>query len=198
MVTVILDQIGPGQNRCLAFSSFTFKQDLNTKSDQINHFQCILYTFTMHLNPMSYIQYIRVMVYTHFYANKDFFRDYSTIEFDLKLFFHMFGSDVFNVVCRFAISGKWKSPKQKLIDVDRCLCLTLSLIRQVCSRRLWTCFFQKIENLFNWMDNLCLKVENIVAKGEIACFEQFLLLSLCFQKAVCCRGVRKRLYEGKG
>ena len=27
------------------------------------------------------------------------------------------------------------------------------------------------------MDNLCLKVENIVAKGEIAHFEQFLLLS---------------------
>ena len=47
------------------------------------------------------------------------------------------------------------------------------------------------------MDNLRLKVENIVAKGEIARFEQFLLLSLCFQKAVCCRGVRKRLYEGK-
>ena len=35
-------------------------------------------------------------------------------------------------------------------------------------------------------------------KGEIARFEQFLLLSLCFQKAVCSRGVRKRLYEGKG
>ena len=43
------------------------------------------------------------------------------------------------------------------------------------------------------MDNLWLKVENIVAKGEIACFEQFLLLSLCFQKAVCCRDVKKRL-----
>ena len=41
------------------------------------------------------------------------------------------------------------------------------------------------------------KSENIVAKGEIARFVQFLLLSLCFQKAVCCRGVRKRLYEGK-
>ena len=48
------------------------------------------------------------------------------------------------------------------------------------------------------MDNLWLKVEDIVEKEEIACFEQFLLLSLCFQKAVCCRGVRKRLYEGKG
>ena len=32
------------------------------------------------------------------------------------------------------------------------------------------------------------KMKNIVAKWEIACFEQFLLLSLCFQKAVCCRG----------
>ena len=48
------------------------------------------------------------------------------------------------------------------------------------------------------MDNLGLKVENIVAKGEIARFEQFLLLSLCFQKAVCCIGVTKPLYEGKG
>ena len=56
-------------------------------------------------------------------------------------------------------------------------------------------FCQKIENLYNWMNYLWLKVENIVAKGEIARFEQFLLLSLCFQKAVCCRGVRKRLRE---
>ena len=48
-------------------------------------------------------------------------------------------------------------------------------------------FCQKMENLYNWMDNLWLIVENIVAKGEIA----------GFQKAVCCRGVRKRLYEGK-
>ena len=47
----------------------------------------------------------------------------------------------------------------------------------------------KIENLYNWMDNLWLKVENI---------EQFLLLSICLQKAVCCRGIRKRLYAGKG
>ena len=38
----------------------------------------------------------------------------------------------------------------------------------------------------------------MVAKAEIARFVQFLLLSLCFQKAFCCRGVRKRLYEGKG
>ena len=56
-------------------------------------------------------------------------------------------------------------------------------------------FCQKMENLFELNG---LKVENIVAKGEIAHFEQFLLLSLCFQKAICCRGVRKRLYEGKG
>ena len=59
-------------------------------------------------------------------------------------------------------------------------------------------FCRNIENLHNWMDNLWLKVENIVAKGEIARFVQFLLLSLCFYKVVCCRGVRKRLYEGKG
>ena len=71
-VTVIFDQIGPGQNRCLAFSTFTFKKGKYTKSDRINHFQCIIYTFIMNINSMSYIQYILVMVYTHFYANKDF------------------------------------------------------------------------------------------------------------------------------
>ena len=59
-------------------------------------------------------------------------------------------------------------------------------------------FCQNIDNLHNWMDNLWQKVENIVAKGEIARSVQVLLLLLCFQKAVCCRGVRKRLYEGKG
>ena len=59
-------------------------------------------------------------------------------------------------------------------------------------------FCQIMENLYNSMDNLWLKVENIVTKGEIARFVQFLLLLLYFQKAVCCRGVRKRLYEGKG
>ena len=48
------------------------------------------------------------------------------------------------------------------------------------------------------MDNLRLKVENIVAKGEIARFEQFLLMSLSFQKAVCCRGGRKLLHVRKG
>ena len=42
------------------------------------------------------------------------------------------------------------------------------------------------------------RVENMVTKGEITCFEQFLLLLPCFQKAVCYRGIRKRLYEGKG
>ena len=31
-------------------------------------------------------------------------------------------------------------------------------------------------------DQLLNKVENIVTKEEIACFEQFLLLSQCFQK----------------
>ena len=33
------------------------------------------------------------------------------------------------------------------------------------------------------------RVENIVTKGEIAHHEQFLLLSQCFQKYICCRGV---------
>ena len=37
-----------------------------------------------------------------------------------------------------------------------------------------------------------------MTKGEIARFEQFLLLSPCFQKVDCCRGVRKCLYEDEG
>ena len=36
--------------------------------------------------------------------------------------------------------------------------------------------------------------KNIVAKGEIARFEQFLLLSLRFQKAVCYRGASESVY----
>ena len=67
-----------GPNR--ARTKPVFKQGQNTKSDQIIYFQCILYTFTMHLNSMSYIQYILVMVYTHFYANKVLFRDNSTVD----------------------------------------------------------------------------------------------------------------------
>ena len=47
-------------------------------------------------------------------------------------------------------------------------------------------------NLYNWMDNPWLQGENIVAKGEIARYEQFLLLSLFFFSNS--RGVRKRLY----
>ena len=56
-------------------------------------------------------------------------------------------------------------------------------------------FCQKIENIYNWMNNLWLKVENIVAKEEIDGFVQF--RKICFRKAVCCRGVRNGLYEGK-
>ena len=52
---------------------------------------------------------------------------------------------------------------------SRCV-ITLSLIQQFCSRRLWIYFVKKIENLYNWMDNLWLKVENIVAKGRNCLF----------------------------
>ena len=34
-------------------------------------------------------------------------------------------------------------------------------------------FFQNIDNLYNWMDNLWLKVDKIVAKGEISLSPQF-------------------------
>ena len=66
---------------------------------------------------------------------------------------------------------------------------------------------QKKENLYNWMNKLWLKVENIVTKGEIARFEQLLLLSLCSQKAVffaplrCFKALHNLLkfhMEGKG
>ena len=59
-------------------------------------------------------------------------------------------------------------------------------------------FCQNIENLHNWMDNLWLKVENIVAKGEIARFVQFLLLSLCFQKSRPLQWRQKASIWGKG
>ena len=41
---------------------------------------------------------------------------------------------------------------------------------------------QKIENLHNWMDNLWQKVENIVAKGEIAHFVPFFFCHHVFKK----------------
>ena len=59
-------------------------------------------------------------------------------------------------------------------------------------------FCQKLENLCNWMDNLWLKVENIVAKGEIACFEQFLLLSPCCKKSCLLQRRQKASIWGKG
>ena len=43
-------------------------------------------------------------------------------------------------------------------------------------------FCQNIENLYNWMDNLWLKVENIMAKGEFAVFVQFFFCHYVFRK----------------
>ena len=60
-------------------------------------------------------------------------------------------------------------------------------------------FCQNIENLHNWMDNLWQKVENIVAKGEIASFVQFLLLSLIvFSKRRLLQRRQKASIWGKG
>ena len=53
-------------------------------------------------------------------------------------------------------------------------------------------FCQKIENLGKWMDNLLLTVENIVAKGDIAHFEQFLLCHYVFKKLSTSEGVYMR------
>ena len=58
-------------------------------------------------------------------------------------------------------------------------------------------FCQNIENLYNWMDNPWLKVEYIVAKGEIARFEQFLLLSL-FSNSRLLQRRQKASIWGKG
>ena len=44
-------------------------------------------------------------------------------------------------------------------------------------------YCQKMESLYNWMDNIWLKEENIVAKGEIARFEQFLRFVTMFSKS---------------
>ena len=93
MVTFIMDQIGPGQNRCLAFSVFTFKRGQNTKSGQINHFQYILQTFTMILKSMSYIQFILVMVYTHSTKAMFFYLFLWTIWVQISM-----TSDVFGVI----------------------------------------------------------------------------------------------------
>ena len=48
------------------------------------------------------------------------------------------------------------------------------------------------------MDNLWLKVENIGVKGEITCFEQFLLLSLMFSKSRLLQRRQKASIWGKG
>ena len=39
-----LDELGIVGNCFVSFSTFTVKEGLNTKNDQINHNQCILYT----------------------------------------------------------------------------------------------------------------------------------------------------------
>ena len=59
-------------------------------------------------------------------------------------------------------------------------------------------FCQIMENLYNWTDNLWLKVENIVTIGEIARLVQFLLLSLCFQKSRLLQRHQKASIWGKG
>ena len=80
-----------------------------------------------------------------------------------------------------------------LIDLS----LALSLIQQICSRRLWKYFDKKMEYLNNWKDNLWLKVENIASKGEIARFEQFLLFTI-FSKSRLLQRRQKASIWGKG
>ena len=54
---------------------------------------------------------------------------------------------------------------------------------------------------FNFFENgteVSKQVENTVGKGEIACHEQFLLFSQCFEKNLHCRHVKTRACMGKG
>ena len=55
-----------------------------------------------------------------------------------------------------------------------------------------------MENLFNWMNNLWLKVENILAIGDIARFVQFLLLFTMFSKGLLLQRRQKGSIWGKG
>ena len=73
--------------------------------------------------------------------------------------FHIFAQMFFSVVyCHFVIMKKR---------------VNLSHIQQICSRRLWN----YVENHSKCRYDPCKKVENIMAKVEIARFELFLLLS---------------------
>ena len=85
--------------------------------------------------------------------------------------------------------------------------LTLSHIQQICSRRLWKHVEKTIKKYLYTRVYLLKKVENFVAKGEIAHFEQFLQLSQCFQNSsaaeaserhqkasMCGKGLRSNLF----
>ena len=57
----------------------------------------------------------------------------------------------------------------------------LSHIQQIGSRWLWKYLGKHMEKLYKCMYINWKRVENILTNKEIACFEQFLLLSQCFQ-----------------
>ena len=89
------------------------------------------------------------------------------------------------------------------IRVDCCVCVRSGILNPfphttILQQTTLNVFCQKIENLHNWIDNRWQKVENIVAKGEIACFLQFLLLSLCFIKSRLLQRRQKVSIWGKG
>ena len=74
----------------------------------------------------------------------------------------------------------------------KCICMwdriTLSQIKQICSRKPFNASRKRMSNIIN--EYLCNKVENVVVKEEIA------NNATTFSKVVC-RGVRKHLYAGK-
>ena len=62
-------------------------------------------------------------------------------------------------------------------DLYKTSCLTLSHIQQICSSRLREHLNNNMDNLPKWRQTYWMELKNIVSKGEIAHFEQFLLLS---------------------
>ena len=62
------------------------------------------------------------------------------------------------------------------------LCLTLQHLKQIWSRRLFKHINKNLKTSENTKVYLSYNIENIVAKGNIAQFEQYFLWPQCFQK----------------
>ena len=73
-----------------------------------------------------------------------------------------------------------KSGKLVLCWLLCCQFLTRSHIQHICSRQLWKHLEKIMENLWKWRYNYWIELKTLWQKAR---FEQFLLLSQCFQKS---------------